>query len=211
MFSAVIPGPSLGYLWWVSGSNAFCFLRPCLCSSWALTTLPIPQGLPQSLPMVPPLPSAHHLSISGSLPLGTPMPCIWVQKWRRFGATLYGQSGCALARLELQEGPEKSRRGEAARRVIRLSDCVRVTEASGEASSPKDTSTFFLETKERLYLLAAPAAERSDWVQAICLLAFPVSCAGVQKRQGGGSSRYLWWAGVVRAKARVLGVVPWWG
>ncbi|KAF6093406.1 docking protein 2 [Phyllostomus discolor] len=95
------------------------------------------------------------------------------KKWRRFGATLYGQSGCALARLELQEGPEKSRRGEAARRVIRLSDCLRVTEASGEASSPKDTSAFFLETKERLYLLAAPTAERSDWVQAICLLAFP--------------------------------------
>uniref|UniRef100_A0A8C8WAF4 Docking protein 2 n=1 Tax=Panthera leo TaxID=9689 RepID=A0A8C8WAF4_PANLE len=95
------------------------------------------------------------------------------KKWRRFGAMLYGESGCALARLELQEGPEKPRRGEAARRVIRLSDCLRVAEAGGEASSPRDTSAFFLETKERLYLLAAPAAERSDWMQAICLLAFP--------------------------------------
>ncbi|XP_016076592.1 PREDICTED: docking protein 2 [Miniopterus natalensis] len=95
------------------------------------------------------------------------------KKWRRFGAVLYGQSGCALARLELQEGTEKPRRGEAARRVIRLSDCLRVTEASGEASSPKDTSAFLLETKERLYLLAAPTAERSNWMQAICLLAFP--------------------------------------
>ncbi|XP_054434740.1 docking protein 2 [Pteronotus mesoamericanus] len=91
------------------------------------------------------------------------------KKWRRFRATLYGQSGFALARLELQEGSEKSRRGE----VIRLSDCVRVTEDGGEASSPKDTSTFLLKTKERLYLLAAPTTERSGWVQAICLLAFP--------------------------------------
>ncbi|XP_039099677.1 docking protein 2 [Hyaena hyaena] len=95
------------------------------------------------------------------------------KKWRRFGAMLYGESGCALARLELLEGPEKPRRGEPARRVIRLSDCLRLAEAGGEASSPRDTSAFLLETKERLYLLAAPAAERSDWMQAICLLAFP--------------------------------------
>ncbi|XP_040098281.1 docking protein 2 isoform X1 [Oryx dammah] len=95
------------------------------------------------------------------------------KKWRRFGAALYGGSGCALARLELQEGSEKSRRGEGPRRVIRLNDCLRVSEASGEASSPRDTSTFFLETTERLYLLAAPTAERGDWIQAICLLAFP--------------------------------------
>ncbi|XP_007126348.1 docking protein 2 isoform X1 [Physeter macrocephalus] len=95
------------------------------------------------------------------------------KKWRRFGAALYGGSGCALARLELQEGPEKPRRGEAPRRVIRLSDCLRVAEAGGETSSPRDTSTFFLETTERLYVLAAPTAERGDWIQAICLLAFP--------------------------------------
>lgn len=94
------------------------------------------------------------------------------KKWRRFGAMLYGESDCALARLELQEASEKPRRGEAARKVIRLSDCLRVTEAGGEASSPRDTSAFFLETKERPYLLAAPTAERSDWIQAICLLAF---------------------------------------
>lgn len=90
-----------------------------------------------------------------------------------------------MARLELQEGSEKLRRGEAARRVIRLSDCLRVAEAGGEASSPRDTSAFFLETKERLYLLAAPAAERGEWMQAICLLAFPVSHPRVQKGRGG--------------------------
>ncbi|XP_037008675.2 docking protein 2 [Artibeus jamaicensis] len=113
------------------------------------------------------------------------------KKWRRFGATLYGQSGCALARLELQEGPEKSRRGEAPRRVIRLSDCLRVTEASGEASSPKDTSAFLLETKERLYLLAAPSAERSDWVQAICLLAFPGQRKKLSGPEGPGSRPHM--------------------
>ena len=88
-------------------------------------------------------PAGHHLSI-------------WSQKWRRFGAALYGGSGCALARLELQEGSEKSRRGEAARRVIRLNDCLRVSEASGEASSPRDTSTFFLETTSQDPHLTSP-------------------------------------------------------
>ncbi|XP_044516758.1 docking protein 2 isoform X2 [Gracilinanus agilis] len=95
------------------------------------------------------------------------------KKWRRFWAVLYGESSCSLARLELQEGPEKPRRGEAARRVIRLSDCLRAAEAGGEAGSPKDTSPFLLETTERLCLLAAPTLERGDWLQAICHLAFP--------------------------------------
>lgn len=95
------------------------------------------------------------------------------KKWRRFGAALFAESGCSLARLELQEGPEKPRWGEAPRRIIRLSDCLRVAEVGGEASSPRDTSAFVLETKERQYLLAAPSGERADWVQAICLLAFP--------------------------------------
>ncbi|XP_020831434.1 docking protein 2 isoform X1 [Phascolarctos cinereus] len=95
------------------------------------------------------------------------------KKWRRFWAVLYGESSCSLARLELQEGPEKPRRGEAARRVIRLSDCLRAAEAGGETGSPKDTSPFLLETTERLCLLAAPTLERSEWLQAICHLAFP--------------------------------------
>ncbi|XP_075411845.1 docking protein 2 isoform X1 [Tenrec ecaudatus] len=97
----------------------------------------------------------------------------FVKKWRRFRAMLYRESGCTLARLELQECPEKQRRGEAARRVVRLSDCFRVAEASGEASCPRETSAFLLETKERQWLLAAPTAELGDWLQAICLLAFP--------------------------------------
>ncbi|XP_023570357.1 docking protein 2 isoform X2 [Octodon degus] len=110
------------------------------------------------------------------------------KKWRRFSAVLYGESGCALARLELHEGPEKLRRGEAARKVIRLSDCLRVAEGGGEASSPRDTSAFVLETKERPYLLAAPSAERDDWMQAICLLAFP----GQRKESLGPEEKGSW-------------------
>ncbi|XP_052046951.1 LOW QUALITY PROTEIN: docking protein 2 [Apodemus sylvaticus] len=109
------------------------------------------------------------------------------KKWRRFTAVLYGESGCALARLELQDGPEKTRRGEATRKVVRLSDCLRVAEAGSEANSPRDTSAFILETTERLYMLAAPSAERSDWIQAICLLAFPgqrKESPGLEEKKG---------------------------
>lgn len=104
---------------------------------------------------------------------------------------LYAESGCSLARLELQEGPDKPRRGDASRKVIRLSDCLRVAEAGGEASSPRDTSPFFLETKERLYLLAAPSAERGDWMQAICLLAFPGQRKELPGPEGKGSRPHM--------------------
>ncbi|XP_028733457.2 docking protein 2 isoform X2 [Peromyscus leucopus] len=135
---------------------------------------PHPVLLPHPLLLAhgPSSPLNNRLSTSGDS-LSASACHAWAQKWRRFTAVLYGESGCALARLELQDGPEKTRRGEATRKVVRLSDCLRVAEAGSEASSPRDTSAFILETKERLYLLAAPSAERSDWIQAICLLAFP--------------------------------------
>lgn len=95
------------------------------------------------------------------------------QKWRRFGAALFAESGCSLARLELQEGSEKARREP--RRIIRLRECLRVDEAGADAGSPRDTRAFVLQTRERQYLLAAPCAERGDWVRDVRLLAFPVS------------------------------------
>lgn len=150
----------------LSGSSVMVPFLPilCCCCSCSATS-----------PITPLLPFHDCLSISDFFHLASTCHT-WAQKWRRFTAVLYGESGCALARLELQDGPEKTRRGEATRKVVRLSDCLRVAEVGSEASSPRDTSAFILETKERLYLLAAPSTERSDWIQAICLLAFPVRC-----------------------------------
>ncbi|KAF6306100.1 docking protein 2 [Rhinolophus ferrumequinum] len=109
------------------------------------------------------------------------------KKWRRFGAMLYGQPGSALARLELHEGQEKLRRGEGARKVIHLIDCQRVAEAGGEASSPRDTSAFFLKIKEHQYLLAAPTAECGDWMQSIRRLACLVRRKELSSSEGKGS------------------------
>ncbi|NXY17822.1 DOK2 protein, partial [Atrichornis clamosus] len=102
------------------------------------------------------------------------------QKWKKFWGVLYRESSCSTARLELLEGSgpagaERPRRAEGGRRLVRLSDCVHVAEAGGDASCPKDTVPFLLETTDRRFLLAADGAEAADWIQRLCELAFPRS------------------------------------
>ncbi|NXS34513.1 DOK2 protein, partial [Pomatostomus ruficeps] len=100
------------------------------------------------------------------------------QKWKKFWGVLYRESSCSSARLELLEGAggtERPRRAEGGRRLVRLSDCVHVAEAGGDASCPKDTVPFLLDTTERRFLLAADSAEAAEWIQRLCELAFPRS------------------------------------
>ncbi|NXB19133.1 DOK2 protein, partial [Rhagologus leucostigma] len=100
------------------------------------------------------------------------------QKWKKFWGVLYRESSCSTARLELLEGsgpPERPRKAEQGRRLVRLSDCVHVAEAGGDATCPKDTVPFLLETTDRRFLLAADGAEAADWIQRLCELAFPRS------------------------------------
>ncbi|NXC05585.1 DOK2 protein, partial [Orthonyx spaldingii] len=102
------------------------------------------------------------------------------KKWKKFWGVLYRESSCSTARLELLEGSgplgmERPRRAEGGRRLVRLSDCVHVAEAGGDATCPKDTVPFLLETTDRRFLLAADGAEAADWIQRLCELAFPRS------------------------------------
>ncbi|NXI14390.1 DOK2 protein, partial [Irena cyanogastra] len=97
------------------------------------------------------------------------------QKWKKFWAVLYRESSCSTARLELLEGAERPRRPEPGRRLVRLRDCVHVAEAGGDATCPKDTVPFLLETTERRFLLAADGAEAAEWIRRLCELAFPRS------------------------------------
>ncbi|NXM45674.1 DOK2 protein, partial [Gymnorhina tibicen] len=102
------------------------------------------------------------------------------QKWKKFWGVLYRESSCSTARLELLEGSgpaaaERPRKAEGGRRLVRLSDCVHVAEAGGDATCPKDTVPFLLETTDRRFLLAADAAEAADWIRRLCELAFPRS------------------------------------
>ncbi|XP_075300737.1 docking protein 2 [Opisthocomus hoazin] len=102
------------------------------------------------------------------------------KKWRKFWGILYRESSCSTARLELFEGSvppaaEKLRKGEGGKRLVKLSDCVHVAEASGDAGCPKETVPFLLETTEKRYLLAADGSETPSWIQKLCELAFPRS------------------------------------
>lgn len=121
----------------------------------------------------------------GSRTRFTPLCCaLSLQKWRKFWGVLYKESACATARVELLEGSgppsvERSRRAESSKRLIKLTDCVYVGEARGEASGPKETVPFLLETTEKCYLLAAERAEAEGWILELCELAFSVrTCSG---------------------------------
>ncbi|NXN51925.1 DOK2 protein, partial [Rynchops niger] len=102
------------------------------------------------------------------------------KKWKKFWGILYRESSCSTARLELFEGSappaaEKLRKGEGSKRLVKLSDCVHVAEASSDAACPKETVPFLLETTDKRYLLATEGMEAADWIQKLCELAFPRS------------------------------------
>ncbi|NXG47652.1 DOK2 protein, partial [Psilopogon haemacephalus] len=102
------------------------------------------------------------------------------KKWKKFWGVLYRESSCSTARLELFEGSslpalEKLWKAESSKKLVRLSDCVHVAEVSSDASCPKETTPFLLETTDKLYLLAADGTEAPSWIQKLCELAFPRS------------------------------------
>nr|XP_014435223.1 docking protein 2 [Pelodiscus sinensis] len=98
-------------------------------------------------------------------------------KWRKFWAVLYRETPCSCAYLELYEGsgppaPEKPKKAESGKKLIKLSNCVHVSEANGDTSSPKETVPFILETTDKRYLLATDSTEVAHWVGALCEVAF---------------------------------------
>ncbi|NXP73965.1 DOK2 protein, partial [Ramphastos sulfuratus] len=114
------------------------------------------------------------------------------QKWKKFWGVLYRESSCSTARLELFEGSsppalEKLRKAEGSKKLVRLSDCVHVAEVSSDASCPKETTPFLLETTDKRYLLAADGTEAASWIQKLCELAFPRS----REEQAGGKDGQL--------------------
>lgn len=58
--------------------------------------------------------------------------------------------------------------------VIRLSDCIRVTEVDMDGC-PRDTGPFLVETTEKIFMFAADREQLDDWTQKLCEIAFPVS------------------------------------
>lgn len=57
--------------------------------------------------------------------------------------------------------------------VIRLSDCIRVSEVNMDGC-PRDTGPFLVETTEKTFTFAADLEQLEDWTQKLCEIAFPV-------------------------------------
>ncbi|KAG7476312.1 hypothetical protein MATL_G00081640 [Megalops atlanticus] len=104
------------------------------------------------------------------------------KKWKKVWSLVYGDSNCSVSRMELFEckddadrsRSEWSRTKRESRRVIRVSDFVRVSEEKVGAC-PRDCGAFLVETTEKRFLFAVETSELDDWVRTLCEIAFPVN------------------------------------
>ncbi|XP_043925250.1 docking protein 3 [Protopterus annectens] len=98
--------------------------------------------------------------------------------WKKTYSVLFPPSQCGIARIEqyvykdsssstIQMEKQNSKKLD--KKIFRLSDCISITQASGE-SCPKGMSAFCLNTVTKTYLLAFPEGE--DWMEKLCKLAF---------------------------------------
>ncbi|KAM3867595.1 docking protein 2 [Diretmus argenteus] len=107
------------------------------------------------------------------------------KKWKRVWCVLYRESSCSISRLEffeckeggtLEKNDKMLRKQQEHKKVIRLSDCIRVTEVEMD-SCPRDTGPFLVETTEKIYVFAADREQLDDWTHKLCEIAFPISWA----------------------------------
>ncbi|XP_020370649.2 docking protein 1-like [Rhincodon typus] len=99
------------------------------------------------------------------------------KKWKRVWLILYSQSNQSVARLEYFEFKEGSSLSEKQitkridRKVIRMSDCIRIYEVVPENWS-KDSSAFTVETTTKLYTFLTEKTDCKEWIQKLSETAF---------------------------------------
>ncbi|XP_029915367.1 docking protein 2 [Myripristis murdjan] len=107
------------------------------------------------------------------------------KKWKRVWCVLYRESSCSISRLEffecketgtLEKNDKTLRKQQEHKKVIRLADCIRVTEVEVDGC-PRDTGPFLIETTEKIYVFAADRQQLDDWTHKLCEIAFPMSWA----------------------------------
>ncbi|KAK7135581.1 hypothetical protein R3I94_014299 [Phoxinus phoxinus] len=103
------------------------------------------------------------------------------KKWRKVWSVLYRESSCSISRLEFFECKdgtgstlEKANRKQENKKVIKMTDCIRVSESDFEGC-PRDCGPFLVETTEKTFVFAVETAELEDWIQKLCEIAFPMS------------------------------------
>uniref|UniRef100_A0A3P9LB83 Docking protein 2 n=1 Tax=Oryzias latipes TaxID=8090 RepID=A0A3P9LB83_ORYLA len=105
------------------------------------------------------------------------------KKWRKVWCVLYRESSCSISRLEfyeckdggnMEKNDKNLRKQLDHKKVIRLADCIRVTEVEMEGC-PKDTRSFLIETTEKIFVFAADRSQLDDWTHKLCETAFPMN------------------------------------
>ncbi|XP_067087495.1 docking protein 2 [Osmerus mordax] len=107
------------------------------------------------------------------------------KKWKRVWSVLYRESTCSISRMEFWEckdggsgtmdrSDRNLKKQQEHKKVIRLSDCIRVTEMEAEGC-PRDCTPFLVETTEKLFVFAVEMAGMDDWIQKLCEIAFPTN------------------------------------
>lgn len=114
------------------------------------------------------------------------------KRWKRVWCVLYKESSCSISRLEFFECKDGSsveknernlRKQQEHKKVIRLSDCIRVTEVDMDGC-PRDTGPFLVETTEKIFMFAADREQLDDWTQKLCEIAFPMSWLEPSHKRG---------------------------
>ncbi|XP_062855575.1 docking protein 2 [Trichomycterus rosablanca] len=103
------------------------------------------------------------------------------KKWKKVWSVLHRESTCSISRLEFFESKdggtgtlEKPKAKQENKKVIRMSDCIRVSDADVDGC-PKDCRAFLVETTEKIFVFAVETAEHEDWIQKLCEIAFPMN------------------------------------
>ncbi|XP_029366340.1 docking protein 2 isoform X2 [Echeneis naucrates] len=104
------------------------------------------------------------------------------KKWKKVWCVLYRESSCSISRLEFFEckdgGTDRSdktlRKQQEHKKVIRLADCIRVSEVDMDGC-PKDTGPFLVETTDKMFVFAADRNQVEDWTHKLCEIAFPMN------------------------------------
>lgn len=105
------------------------------------------------------------------------------KKWKRVWCVLYRESSCSVSRLEffeckdggnVEKNDKSLRKQQEHKKVIRLSDCIRVSEVEMDGC-PRDTGPFLVETTDKIYVFAAERNQLDEWTHKLCEIAFPMS------------------------------------
>ncbi|CAJ1069564.1 docking protein 2 isoform X1 [Xyrichtys novacula] len=114
------------------------------------------------------------------------------KKWKRVWCVLYRESPCSISRLEffeckdggsVEKNDRNLRKQQEHKKVIRLADCIRVSEVMMDGC-PRDTGPFLIETTEKKYVFASDRQHLDDWTQKLCEIAFPMSWTEQSVKRG---------------------------